>query len=410
MDDMDSSFGWVDFGEDDRRSMLDMLDMFRETETRDELGIGTIRDTFSDFFFPGTSTIQTRPKYMLLVPWIYKKIEDDGVPTAKIAKRAKNDERKLIFALLKGKHTTGVIGKEAKEKLKRYPSSVYWSGLGSWGIRRFSGSIAEYYRSLDRFHKQEVLRDDDKEIIPGGIYENWDPNIPRRPKHLFEKADLLLTKGEAEYLRDRILNSHPSSLLSILVTQEKVLSAKFFWALPVIESLDKQMRSDIRHAQYFSETMHGAALLYNLMLSEECENEGWVDSYKERMEDWASVIGSHGRDVSRWHKNIHELWQAKALDGARISHPTSSFVGNWCALVASTTRPVSLPSNRDARRLIQAREHQVKRSRARLKNPSRLQHYSGYAGDDQLKYRWDVANRFVSDILKGLKRKVEEDA
>ena len=35
----------------------------------DELGIGLIRDGFSDLFFPGTSTIQTRAKYFFIVPY-----------------------------------------------------------------------------------------------------------------------------------------------------------------------------------------------------------------------------------------------------------------------------------------------------------------------------------------------------
>lgn len=394
--------------------MLDMLEMFRETETRDELGLGTIRDAFSDYFFPGTSTIQTRPKYMLLVPWIYKKIEEDRVSTAKIAKRAKGDERKLIFALLKAKDTSGVIGKDAREKLKRFPSSIYWSGLSSWGIRRFSGSIAQYYRSIDRYHKREIILDDDKEIVRGSLPENWDPNLPPRPKNLLDKADLELNRSEAEYLRDRILNSHPSSLLAMMVTQERIpkadFKAKFFWALPLIRSLDENIRVEVRHARYFSETMHGAALLYNLMLSEERENEDWVDSYSNRLVDWASVITSGGKDIRRWQKNVYELWRGEALNDANVSRSTSSFVEDWCSLVASTAHPESLSSNDYAKKLIEGRERQVKRSRARLKNQPRLQNYDGNAGDDQLKYRWGVASRFVLDILKGLKRKDETDA
>ena len=54
---MPSVFGWVDFREKDRRNMLDLVQLFREQDTRDELGIGTIRDAFADHFFPGTSTV-----------------------------------------------------------------------------------------------------------------------------------------------------------------------------------------------------------------------------------------------------------------------------------------------------------------------------------------------------------------
>ena len=38
-----SHFGWIDFAEDDRRRMLDVIRLFQEPETLDELGVGTIR-------------------------------------------------------------------------------------------------------------------------------------------------------------------------------------------------------------------------------------------------------------------------------------------------------------------------------------------------------------------------------
>jgi len=49
--------------------------MFTEKESRDELGIGSIRDAIADILFPGTSTIQTRLRYMLLLPWMYRELE-----------------------------------------------------------------------------------------------------------------------------------------------------------------------------------------------------------------------------------------------------------------------------------------------------------------------------------------------
>ena len=50
---MPSSFNWVDFAEDDRRKMMEILYLFRDREIREELGIGTVRDAFSDILFPG---------------------------------------------------------------------------------------------------------------------------------------------------------------------------------------------------------------------------------------------------------------------------------------------------------------------------------------------------------------------
>ena len=55
--------------------MLDVVNIFREQGTVDELGVGRIRDALADHLFPGTSTIQTRARYMLFVPWIYQALE-----------------------------------------------------------------------------------------------------------------------------------------------------------------------------------------------------------------------------------------------------------------------------------------------------------------------------------------------
>ncbi len=49
-----SYFSWMDYSERERREALDVIDLFSEQDTRDELGIGTVRDAFADLLFPGT--------------------------------------------------------------------------------------------------------------------------------------------------------------------------------------------------------------------------------------------------------------------------------------------------------------------------------------------------------------------
>ena len=66
---MQMSLGWIDFSKSERNQVLGVLDMLTEPGTLDELGIAPVRDGFADMFFPGTSTIQTRAKYFLIVPY-----------------------------------------------------------------------------------------------------------------------------------------------------------------------------------------------------------------------------------------------------------------------------------------------------------------------------------------------------
>ena len=61
--------------QDQRRRMREVIDLFREHGTLDELGIGSVRDTFGELLFPGLSTVQTRARYFLFIPWVYHRIE-----------------------------------------------------------------------------------------------------------------------------------------------------------------------------------------------------------------------------------------------------------------------------------------------------------------------------------------------
>lgn len=81
---MGSSFTWLDHSDKERRRVLEAVDRFKESDTRDELGLAPIRDGFADHFFPGTTVLMTtsaswpkgrssgsratRARYFLFVP------------------------------------------------------------------------------------------------------------------------------------------------------------------------------------------------------------------------------------------------------------------------------------------------------------------------------------------------------
>ena len=67
--------GWIDFSKTERSKILSVLDLLSESGTLDELGIAPVRDGFSNLFFPGTTTIQTRAKYFFIIPYALKQLE-----------------------------------------------------------------------------------------------------------------------------------------------------------------------------------------------------------------------------------------------------------------------------------------------------------------------------------------------
>lgn len=87
-----SSFSWLDYSTRDREKALEVIDLFKEPGTLDELGIGTVRDALSDRLFPGISTIQTQAKYFLFVPWIYLRLERRRIGSRNIAQEVPQEE------------------------------------------------------------------------------------------------------------------------------------------------------------------------------------------------------------------------------------------------------------------------------------------------------------------------------
>ena len=96
----------------------------------------------------------------------------------------------------------GVIGRFAHSQLQRLPSSVYWNGLRSWGIRRFAGSQEAYFASMAdlrryRLRKRSASDSPDDE---SRSHAAWCADLPCRPDGLLERADFKLTGDEASFL------------------------------------------------------------------------------------------------------------------------------------------------------------------------------------------------------------------
>ena len=140
-------------------------------------------------------------------------LERQQVSSREIMSRSRAEEIALIEPLLQREDNEGVIGRIARHKLKRLPSSIYWQGLGIWGIRLFPASQEQYHRSLDSFYavNSQTIRNDDGEPEIGRIQGNWHVGISLAPKGFPKNASFVLTPEEGEYLRERILSRAPGA-------------------------------------------------------------------------------------------------------------------------------------------------------------------------------------------------------
>ena len=132
--------GWIDFSSKVREIAMAVIDLMKENGAVDELGIGVVRDRLADILFPGTSTIQTRAKYLFIVPWCMIEAEKNFKNKVDYLKRLNNIETDVIKALIKNEpsNTTGIIGKDSIGTLKRKPSEIYWNALRTYNIMPFN--------------------------------------------------------------------------------------------------------------------------------------------------------------------------------------------------------------------------------------------------------------------------------
>lgn len=115
---MQPTLAWLDFNAAERERTQRIF-LFEERETRDELGLGAIRDSFSGHLFPGTSTIQTRLRYIFFVRWIYLRLERQRVPSREIAARARKLELDLTKPLLAQDDNASVFGRQVDADRRR---------------------------------------------------------------------------------------------------------------------------------------------------------------------------------------------------------------------------------------------------------------------------------------------------
>ena len=394
---------WIDASDLDSAS-VEAGSPFKEHDTRDELGLGSIRNAFADLFFPGTSTLQTRARYFLFVPWLYLHLESRLVPSEEIAGSLKEGEVLLAAALKRGGQE-GVIGQLAGAGLRRFPSSIYWTGLRRWGILRQSGTRQRYYRSLDTFYRrrQHRLTSDDGQPVAGWAETNWDADLPPAPAHFPNEASFDLLPGEAAYLRDRVLRSCRGSLLAALLAhvgaggQERPLSRLGqVWHTPGLAGLPPDQQRWIGHARDFSLAMYGAVLLYNLMLAELRRDDALLADHRTRLGAWQADVDAHAESLRAW--NLDDFWQLVKSIG-HVPWPAERFCRDWLELLlgGGRGRP-EVGGDEQARALVRARETALKGSRSRFESPSHLAVWSGATGLVPLDYRWAVARVLIDDM------------
>lgn len=389
--------GWIDFSKSERNKVLSVLDLLSERDTLDELGIAPIRDGFANIFFPGTSTIQTRAKYFLIVPYALKDLELSNETNPNRVLQAFDEiEKECAEHLLDGDDTEGVIGSRSLAQgqwVKRTPAEIYWSGLRNYGI--FTGgnfSLSEYVRascamkksktsvkSLGNRNDSEENDGDDKDA--GDLFHKQFWHIPTYTEDWMDNLSIKLTEEEGDFLRRQIVLSYPDSMMAYILKNDlsEIFEVEAFASLErLIHLFPEQIQSDYALAIDFSNFLYVIRVLYNMIISE----------------------GENDRANSEWKILKTELESSADIDLEAVFNRLQIHGnGALCDFLRKEKKLMLAKDIEGMQDEIRRRERFLKEGRARTMHPGEFDTSVWYGGGE-LSYRFNDAKVIMRDIFE----------
>ena len=398
-----NSFGWVDFSKRDRDLARDIIASLSTPGALDELGIGVIRDGFADCFFPGTSTVQTIPKYFFLVAYQLEQLSQK--PTGNLEQELRKKERECSRRMWdsltpeeQNSRDAGIFGStlfktqdsSSTEWVKRQPSSVYWNGLRKIGFLRFGNenqnlSLADYLRFSKQPNRTVEESDDDSNVSSNRYSKSnrpwhWD-KFPEDRGDWEKFPTPKLTPGEARFLVEHISENPDKSIYNTLFAflvrnRDEIEWDKMSFA-NLGDKLSGQLKADWKLAYDFSKFIEPAQICFNVLLHNvEAEN------------DWAE-----------YQKNPEKLKTlADNVDLDRIFHFSGFCIpGKTQAFLSNLWNVYEVWDEDKLKNLLTDRERALKKTRAKIGGKG--DYHDRWVGGLGFEYRFPDARRIIKDIL-----------
>lgn len=420
-----SVLGWIDFSSEHREKIKTVIDLLGDRGVVDELGVGTIRDCFSDSLFPGISTIQTRAKYFVTVPRLLSEYqalsqhERRRRPLASWLNDQENQCMKFLYSNHRADLPTGIIGVDFAEKpgeVQRKPSSVYWNGLRLFGLVKTKWSLAEFLRKFanpdaplyDLIEGDEDTKGDDRDAI-----DVTSPIVapPTKDKQWKEHLTLHLSYDESHFLLHHIVTKEtvrPSLLGQILmdnrIRQEFVTCSanwqfhEFCDEASLIGELDEELRAVLYDARDFWQLLEGAHIRYNVLLQERHGTKQRRKEFEGLWDEWCKEMESFPWE--RW--DTKRLWERAIRLRRQVKNFTIQFVNRWIEEIGAGGHDLD-----QLNALVTQQECLNKGPKSRLK-PNAEGAVKEWIGIEYLDYRYSQARQIIGDIHIGLTHQQEE--
>lgn len=400
--------GFVSFNQEALNRANKVMKLLQGQGAIDELGLGRIRDAFSNTMFPGMSVLQTHAKYFLLMPALYSFLEKTRIADVREARTVVRDQEiRMTYRLMDGsaKDTTGIIGADMLRRGEGYvkydPTYVYQAGMEIYGLIPRGGNIyatlaerSAIFQNSPKKHKGNDETGDDSDDLPGNrqIYKGCGEDYDFSHR---EPLDIKLTRREAEFLKNQIIRNTQGSLLSYLLDSGLYETATnyLFEDLGYIlqDKLPKELyrmyELALRFSRFACLLRTRYAMLYDIAV-------GADEAAGEELAKFDKILSDHREDFS-----------PEAI-GEIILFVSSRVTEESCKIFIQ--KSAKLISERNFSELdcqIALREKTIKgMKRSKLINAKEFEPGKPFESPTMMAYRWNTIVRTVlSEIKEGLK-------
>ena len=399
--------GFVNFNTEEKKRVAKMMQLLQESEAIEELGIGRVRDHFSNTLFPGTSTLQHHAKYFVVMPSLYyhtafksRKFQN----LAEVSRYIKEAEVQITRQMAKWDNNqintteTGITGintlKDALNDYNKYvkydPAYIYGSGLARYGIIPDTG-VERLILELNKKHfadphNKGALKNEDTTEDAGDL--TGDKQVIKTCGESYDffngkTMPLALTEKEASFMKDRIHSSCDGTMLAYLIDSKYELPERigYFEIEELLSELDPKVVNVYKESVLFSKLMHLIDWRFNYSYFDSFGNtdeaEVCKDEYEKLLVEYKEVI-------------LNEDAFKALFDYTRSIDMMLTEFCEACYKAIIGGEPTRVDQ------LVKAREHTVKRERSKIGN-------SAYKNQGRGKplpntFRWETVRTMVNEI------------
>ena len=399
--------GFVNFNTEEKKRVAKMMQLLQESEAIEELGIGRVRDHFSNTLFPGTSTLQHHAKYFVVMPSLYyhtafksRKFQN----LAEVSRYIKEAEVQITRQMAKWDNNqintteTGITGintlKDALNDYNKYvkydPAYIYGSGLARYGIIPDTG-VERLILELDKKHfadphNKGALKNEDTTEDAGDL--TGDKQVIKACGESYDcfngkTMSLALTEKEASFMKDRIHSSCDGTMLAYLIDSKYDIPERigYFAIEELLSELDPDVVDVYKKSVLFSKLMHLIDWRFNYSYFDSFGNtdeaEVCKDEYEKLLAEYKEVI-------------LNEDAFKALFDYTRSIDMMLTEFCEACYKAIIEDEPTRVDQ------LVKAREHSVKRERSKIGNIAYKNKGRGKPLPNT--FRWETVRTMVNEI------------